>query len=153
MTSCPRRGLRPGRASQSAAGSRSIDQDLWLATWLEGFSLLTARPGAVESGLVTPSWRLGTPALVDGGSLAYRAKLRPAGEPGAYEFGAYGHGPEAARVAERLAEQIRRWDRLGRPTPRMAVYPASTLDADLPDGFVLTKRHTKIVIFWPNQAG
>jgi protein-L-isoaspartate(D-aspartate) O-methyltransferase len=129
------------------------DQDLWLATTLPGFGLLTARQEALDRGLVSPGWRLGTPALVDGGNLAYRAKLRPADPDNTvFEFGAYAHGPDAARVADWLAEQIRQWDRRHRPKPRMTVHPAGTPDADLPDGFVLEKRHTKIAISWPDHT-
>ncbi|MFB9965639.1 methyltransferase, FxLD system [Sinosporangium siamense] len=130
------------------------DQDLWLAGNLRGFALLTAKQQAVEAGVVSPSWRLGTPAVADGGSLAYRAKLRSVDpEQTTYEFGAYGHGPDGAGVAERLAEQIRRWDQLNRPSPHMTVHPASTPDAELPHGYVLAKRHSKIVISWPDHDG
>jgi protein-L-isoaspartate(D-aspartate) O-methyltransferase len=129
------------------------DQDLWLATTLPGFGLLTARQEALDRGLVSPGWPLGTPALVDGGNLAYRATLRPADPDNTVlEFGAYAHGPDAARAADRLAEQIRQWDRRHRPKPRLTVHPAGTPDADLPDGFVLEKRHTKIVISWPDHT-
>ncbi len=128
------------------------DQDLWLATALPGFALLTAKQEAVESGLVNPSWRLGTPAIVDGASLAYRAKMRPIDpEKTVFEFGAYGHGPHGAELADRLTAEIRRWDQRGRPAPRMTIYPARTPHADLADGFTLVKRHTKIVISWADH--
>ncbi|MGQ0778180.1 MAG: methyltransferase, FxLD system [Pseudonocardiales bacterium] len=85
-------------------GESFHDLDLQLAI-LPEFCLLTAKQEAIDRGLVTPSWRLGTPALVDGGSLAYRAKLRPVSAEGTvYEFGAYAHGPDAVEVADRLAE-------------------------------------------------
>ncbi|MGH3912889.1 MAG: methyltransferase, FxLD system [Pseudonocardiaceae bacterium] len=130
------------------------DQDLWLATTLPGFCLLTSRQEAIERGLVSPGWRLGTPALVDGGNLAYRAKLRPVNaEETVYEFGAYAHGGDAAKAANQLVEQILLWDRNHRPKPHMTVHPAGTPDADLPDGFVLNKRHTRIVISWPDHTG
>jgi protein-L-isoaspartate(D-aspartate) O-methyltransferase len=131
-------------------------QDLWLASTLSRFAILTAEPHAIDSGLVLPSWRLGTPTLVEGGTLAYRAKLRPAdpeqtsdSDEIRYEFGAYAHGPDAADAAERLAESIRLWDRSRRPKPTMTVVPAGTPDADLPVGLVLDKKHTRIVISWP----
>jgi protein-L-isoaspartate(D-aspartate) O-methyltransferase len=133
-----------------AKGESFADQDLWLVT-LPDFCLLTAKQEAVDRGLVCPSWRMGTPALVEGDSLAYRSKLRPIDdEQTIYEFGAYGHGPDGVKLAERLAEQIRIWDRDHRDGsgPRLTVHPASTPDADLQDGFVLDKRHTKIVISW-----
>ena len=41
--------------------------DLWLAG-LPDFCLLSAKQEAVDRGLVSPGWRLGTPALLDGDS-------------------------------------------------------------------------------------
>ncbi|MCW2917011.1 MAG: methyltransferase, FxLD system [Actinomycetia bacterium] len=126
------------------------DQDLWLATALPGFCLLTAQQEAIDNGIVGLAWRYGTPAFVHGGSVAYRAKPRQVEEDqGVYEFGAYAHGAGADQAAELLAEQIRAWDRAGRPSPRLSVHPAGTPGADLPSGFVLDKRHTRLVISWP----
>jgi protein-L-isoaspartate(D-aspartate) O-methyltransferase len=126
------------------------DQDLWLATTLPGFCLITAQQEAIDNGIVGLSWRYGTPAFVDGQDIAYRAEPRQVDEDqGVYEFGAYAHGPGADQTAELLTEQIRGWDRAGRPSPRLSVHPAGTPDADLPDGFVLDKRHTRLVISWP----
>lgn len=99
---------------------------------------------------------MSTPALARGGSLAYRARMRPAdGDRTAFEFGAYGHGPHGAELAERLASQIRVWDRDHRhgPGPVLTVYPAATPDGDLPSGCVLRKRHTTMVLSWPETAG
>lgn len=131
------------------------NQDLWLAASLPDFAVLTARQEAMDSGLVSPSWLMATPALTDGSSLAYRARLRPANpERTRFEFGAYGHGPEAARAAGRLAEQIQIWDRDYRhgPGPCLTVHPAGTPDAGLPDGRVADKRHTRMVLSWPKPA-
>jgi protein-L-isoaspartate(D-aspartate) O-methyltransferase len=71
-----------------------------------------------------------------------------------FEFGAYGHGPRGGELAERLAGQIRVWDReqRHRPRPRLTVVPADARARDIPDGFVLTKRHSKIVISWAGAA-
>nr|WP_311132475.1 methyltransferase, FxLD system [Nonomuraea gerenzanensis] len=129
------------------------DQDLWLATHLHGFALLTAKQEALDAGVVAPSWRLGTPATISRQTLAYRAKLRPLDrERTTFEFGVYAHGPTAAEAAETFAEQIRQWDQHGRPAPSMTVYPAETPDTGLPAGLVLHKRHTTIVLHWPQPA-
>jgi protein-L-isoaspartate(D-aspartate) O-methyltransferase len=136
-----------------AANASSADLDLWLATTLPGFCLMTARQEAIDDGTVNPSWRYGTPALADGPNLAYRAGPRPVDRPeGPSEFGAVGHGPDAARAARVIAEQISAWDDAGRPSPRLTVLPAGTLDADLPAGFLLDKRHTRLVISWPTAV-
>ena len=131
------------------AGRLSSDLDMWLATHLPGFALMVARQEAIDSGLVTPSWRFGTPALVDGPTLAYRSRLRADEDRTAFEYGAYAHGPAAGALAERLTEQIRAWDEAGRPSPTLHVYPIGTPEADLPHGHVLTKRHNRVVITWP----
>ncbi|MGH3824340.1 MAG: methyltransferase, FxLD system [Pseudonocardiaceae bacterium] len=131
------------------------DLDLWLAR-LPDFCLLSAKQDVVDRGLVFPGWPLGTPALVNrGSSLAYRAKLRPVNtDETVFEFGAYAHGPDAVEVADRLVEQIRIWDRDHRhgPGPRLTVHPADTPDTELPSGLVVDRRHTRIVISWPDRA-
>jgi protein-L-isoaspartate(D-aspartate) O-methyltransferase len=65
------------------------------------------------------------------------------------EFGAFAHGPQAEQAARLLAEEIRAWDRVGRPAPLLSVHPAGTPDIDLPDGLRLEKTHSRLVISWP----
>ncbi|MEV6033545.1 methyltransferase, FxLD system [Nonomuraea sp. NPDC052116] len=130
------------------AGIRYSDQDLWLATTLPGFSLITASQKALDDGIVALPWRYGTPAFVDGPNLAYRPKPRPI-DGAVFEFGAFAHGPQAEQSARRLADQIGAWNLAGRPEPRLSVHPAGTPDADLPDGHVLDKEHVRLVISWP----
>ncbi|MDX6741443.1 methyltransferase, FxLD system [Actinocorallia sp. A-T 12471] len=125
------------------------DQDLWLAATLPGFALVTCSQEAIDQGVVALPWQCGTPAFVDGPTLAYRPKPRQL-DDGRYEFGAFAHGSDAHAAARLLAEQIAAWDRAGRPEPRLSVYPLGTPDVDLPDGFVLTKRHSRLVISWPS---
>jgi protein-L-isoaspartate(D-aspartate) O-methyltransferase len=130
------------------------DQDLWLMT-LPDFCQLTAKQEAIEHGVVTPSWRYGTPALISDRSIAYRAKPRPLDdERSTFECGAYGHGPKGAELADRLAAQIRTWDRDYRtgPGPVLAVHPADAPDDGLPGGFVIKKRHAKVVLSWDRPA-
>jgi protein-L-isoaspartate(D-aspartate) O-methyltransferase len=126
--------------------------DLWLAR-LPGFVPLLAEQEAVDRGVVRPSWRLGTPAVVQCGTLAYRARLRPVeGVPDQYEFGAVAHGPDAAGLAGRFVEQVRAWHERARPRPGLTVLPAGTPDDRLPAGLVLDKRHTRIVVSWPTES-
>jgi len=129
--------------------------DLWLAR-LPEFWLLSAKQDAVDRGLVSPDWPMATPALIDrGGSLAYQPKLRPMNaDKTIRELGVYAHGPHAAEVAERFVEQIRIWDRDHRhgPGPRLTVHPAGTPDADLPAGLVIDKRHTRMMVSWPEHV-
>jgi protein-L-isoaspartate(D-aspartate) O-methyltransferase len=126
-------------------------QDLWLATALDDFCLLSAQEAAVADGLVSPSWRLGTPALVNDSSIAYRS-LTPVDTDGSrFEFGAIGHGPNAATLCEQLVEQIRVWhdEYRGKAEPVLHVYPAGTPDEGMAAGRVMDKRHTRLVLSWP----
>jgi protein-L-isoaspartate(D-aspartate) O-methyltransferase len=130
------------------------DLDLRLAR-LPEFCLLSAKQEAVDRGLASPYWHLGTPALVNGDSLAYCTKLRPVNPDATVkEFGVYAHGPDAGKIADRLAEQIQLWDRDHRHGlgPRLTVHPADTPEAELPSGLVIDRRHTRIVISWPDHA-
>jgi protein-L-isoaspartate(D-aspartate) O-methyltransferase len=125
------------------------DLDLWLATTMPGSCLMTARQKAIDDGTVALSWQHGTPALADGPNLAYRAKPRPLDGPERlHEFGVVAHGPNAAAVARTMAEHISAWDEAGRPSPHLTILPAGTPDEDLPAGYVLNKRHTRLVISW-----
>jgi len=135
--------------------------DLWLVTGPDR-CWLYAGMDAVERGLVTPMGLMtrsgrttNTPALASGGSLAYYGGMRPVDEEcTAVEFRAYGHGPHGAELAERLAGHIQAWERDHRtgPGPVLTVHPADTPAGDLPSGYVLNKRHSKIVLSWPEPA-
>ncbi|MFF7156959.1 methyltransferase, FxLD system [Streptomyces sp. NPDC008139] len=133
------------------AGDESNEHlDLWLMTALDNLPLLAAKPGARKRGLVTSASPLGIPALVDGGSFAYRT-VRATDAEDRYELGAIGHGPHGRQLAERLAEEIRIWDRDHRgDRAHIEVYPAGTPDDRLPaGGRRIERRHSRITITWP----
>ncbi|MBX6389651.1 MAG: methyltransferase, FxLD system [Frankia sp.] len=132
------------------------DLDLWLATRLTRethFVVLSAQATAVSSGIVAPGWRFGTPAtLDDDATFAYRSALRWTDRR--FDLGAYAHGPAAAAAATRMVEHMRVWVDAGKPTPRLHVCPAHTPDGDLPNGAVLDKRHSRLVLtFTPEEKG
>lgn len=128
-------------------GRRSADLDVWLANHLPGLAMMITKQAAIDSGLVSPSAPFGTPALTRGASLAYRGGLKALSDT-EFEYVVYGHGPEAALAAERMADQIRAWDAAGRPAPTLHVMPSGTPDHDLPQGQVLDKRHSRLVFTW-----
>lgn len=136
-------------------GEHLAGLDLWLAT-IPGQCMLTASQDAVDRGLAPPEWRgPGMFALADGGSLAYLARPRPVDEERtAFEFGARGHGPRGAELAGRMAGQLRAWDRDHRrgPGPVLTVYPAGLPAGDLPPGRVIRKRHTTMLLSWPEAS-
>ncbi len=132
------------------------DLNLWLATHLTReageFVVLTAQETAIESGIVAPSWRFGAPAILRDGTLAYRSALRWTGR--LFDLGAYAHGTEAAAAAGRMVEHMRAWVDAGSPSPVLHVLPAHAPDGDLPDGAVLDKRHSRLVLtFSPDEKG
>jgi protein-L-isoaspartate(D-aspartate) O-methyltransferase len=138
-------------------GENFAGLDLWLIT-VPGHCMITASQDAIKRGLATPVGERGTHTLADGGSLAYlmaRMRQRPVGDEGAVvEFGACGHGPRGAELAERLAGHIQAWDRDHRtgPGPALTVHPAGTPADHLPSGYVLNKRHSTIVLSWLEPA-
>ncbi len=133
-----------------------VDLNLWLATRLTReageFVVLTAQETAIESGIVAPSWRFGTPATLHDGTLAYRSVLRWTGRR--FDLGVYAHGTEAAAAAGRMVEHMRAWVDAGSPPPVLHVLPAHAPDGDLPAGAVLDKRHSRLVLaFTPKEKG
>ncbi|MGH8906600.1 MAG: methyltransferase, FxLD system [Egibacteraceae bacterium] len=134
------------------------DLDLWVATVVDDFGLLKATQEAIDSGLASKSALFGGKAMVTGGSFAYRAAARPVdAERTRFEFGAYAHGPDAARLAEDYVDLIQVWDRdhRGGLGARIEVYSEAASDATLPPGRVIkrviNKRHTRVVISWPDR--
>ncbi|HEU0087973.1 MAG TPA: methyltransferase, FxLD system [Pseudonocardiaceae bacterium] len=124
---------------------------LWLTATEPGTCRIAAEPAAIEAGVCRPAFAYRTPALVEGNSLAYLAKPRPADQPGPdgeprYELGATGYGPAAVQLAERLAEQIHRFDRDRTAQPVITAYPAGTADENMPTGVAIDKHHVRMVL-------
>jgi protein-L-isoaspartate(D-aspartate) O-methyltransferase len=122
--------------------------DLWLATELDGFCLLSVDDD-LDTGLVSPQNKRACPAAVVDGTLAYLALRKR--DHDVFEFGAHAYGPDAAWLADALATLIRVWDGDHRhgPEPRIEVHPAGAPDDRLPIGRVIDKRHTRVTITWP----
>jgi protein-L-isoaspartate(D-aspartate) O-methyltransferase len=125
------------------------DLDLWLASTLPGYCVLSAEPRALKKRLVAPVPRWGASAMASSSSLGYLTS-RPAADPGFVELGANAHGPTAQDFAGLLVGQIRVWNqnlRRGKgPTLRMD--PASLPTDQLPPGFHLRKRHHYLTLVW-----
>jgi protein-L-isoaspartate(D-aspartate) O-methyltransferase len=112
---------------------------------------IAAEPSAVRSGRATPAIPNLSPALAEGGSLAYLATRRLAtdsGVPTRSELGAFAHGPDGHQLADRICEQIRKWDRHRTAVPEISAFPAATPEDGLPAGAVIVKRHTRLVASW-----
>jgi protein-L-isoaspartate(D-aspartate) O-methyltransferase len=122
---------------------------LWLTATEPSTCRIAASDEAIETGICRPAFAHRAPAIVEGDSLAYLTKPRPNGQDGerCYELGATGHGPNGAQLAERLNEQIRRWDRDRTAQPIITAYPAGTAtDGHSPGGVIIDKRNIRMVV-------
>ncbi|MFF4992018.1 methyltransferase, FxLD system [Streptosporangium saharense] len=121
------------------------DLDTWLALRLrDEYVLLSAQDEAIASGVVAPAWQYGTPATLSDGTFAYRSELRWTAKH--FDLGCYAHGPEAQAAANRMVEHMNAWVDAGCPAPALTILPTATPDGDLPDGAVLDKRHSRLVL-------
>ncbi|HEY1621259.1 MAG TPA: methyltransferase, FxLD system [Streptosporangiaceae bacterium] len=105
---------------------------------------IAAEPAAVTSGLCIPVIRSRTMALAEGDSIAYLAAQRlEAPERGA-RLGAIGHGPNGARLAERLCRHIDTWGADRAAKPSITIYPDSAPQAA--GAQVITREHCEMTV-------
>ncbi|WP_409496049.1 methyltransferase, FxLD system [Amycolatopsis sp. cmx-11-12] len=127
---------------------------MWLATALPGFCRVVLDK-KLDSGLISPPGsHSAAMAVVDGGNLAYVTTRSSTANESDVEFGVHAFGPDAERLAEDVAKQLRIWERDHRngPGPQFRVYPAGAADDLLPEGRVVDKKHSRITISWPDAA-
>lgn len=127
------------------------EMQMWLATALPGFCL-AAVDRMLDPGSISPPGRhtAAMAAVVGRRSLAY-VTTRGTADDLDVELGVHAFGPDAAELAEEVAEQLRVWawkHRIG-PGPQLRVYPVGTLDSRMPQGRVIDKRHTRVSLSWP----
>lgn len=125
---------------------------LWLTATEPGTCRLAAEPAAIGAGVCRPAFPYRAPAIVEGDSLAYLTKPRPVDQEGGgrrYELGATGHSATGVALAERLCDQIRRWDRDRAAQPTITAHPAGTTDQDLPSGGVIIDKHSTRMVVAP----
>jgi protein-L-isoaspartate(D-aspartate) O-methyltransferase len=112
----------------SVGGDEPFD-GIWLRlTATEpGTCRITASAEAIDAGLLhRPAIPARSPALVDGGSLAYLTlrRLTPQGAPASrWELGAAAYGPAGAQLAWRLCVQVRAWDSARAAQPIITLAP------------------------------
>jgi protein-L-isoaspartate(D-aspartate) O-methyltransferase len=108
-----------------------------------------------DTGVVSPPRnRTFAMAVVEGGSFAYITTRTAADVDKSAEFGVHAYGPDASALAEAVAEQLRTWSRehRGGPGPQYRIYPAGTPDDRMPEGRVIDKIHSRVLISWPQAA-
>ncbi|GAA3761995.1 methyltransferase, FxLD system [Salinactinospora qingdaonensis] len=124
------------------------DLDLYLATMIPTFGLLTASHSAVQRDVVSATTLRGAPTSVSDDGFAYRIKRRSGGDH--FELGVHAYGPDAAHLAEEYTELIRAWyrDHCHGPGARIRVYPAGTTPLDLDADRLIPKKHTHVHVSW-----
>ncbi|MFF5264597.1 methyltransferase, FxLD system [Actinomadura viridis] len=125
------------------------EQELFLMTSAPNAVVLQVKQELVDQGRFAPSAARGVPALVSGGTLAYRTK-RPNPQTGGYESGVFAHGPEAEVIAEHYVELLRRWarDHFRRGAARIR-YLSEAPNAPVPSPGLIAKRHGTVEVSWP----
>ncbi|MET8012958.1 methyltransferase, FxLD system [Streptomyces sp. NPDC005271] len=122
--------------------------ELFLATSTAEMVMLHGSKDLVEQGGFALSVTRGVPALVVGGSFAYRTK-RPNQETGGFESGVFAHGPDAEAVAARYVDLLRRWasEHQRRGAARIQYRPMPTGTAEPSQGIV-AKQLGAVEISW-----
>lgn len=132
-----------------AAFDMPDELDLFLLTSAAGMAMLHASDEAISRGVVGVGARLGVPALVRGGSIAWNIK-RDSTEPdtGGFESGAAACGPDADTVAADYVRLLRRWATTFRYRNAATIryLPAGT---PAPEGWCAVKRHGTVLVSWP----
>ncbi|WP_433498546.1 methyltransferase, FxLD system [Sphaerimonospora sp. CA-214678] len=102
----------------------------------------------VEQGLFARSAGRGVPALISGGSFAYRTK-RPNETTGGFESGVIAHGPDAEAVAAQYVDLLRQWadNHRRRDAARIHYIPKAAGTAGPFQEFAV-KRHGVVAISW-----
>lgn len=136
--------------SSVTVGSHDPFDGVWLRLTGShpGTCRIAAEPAAIDAKLCTPAIPSRSPALVEGGSLAYFThRLRDGeGVQRRWVLGAIGHGSAGPELADRICEQVRAWDRDRAAQPVVTAYPAETPDDQLLGAHAIDKRESRLVI-------
>lgn len=123
--------------------------ELYLLTSGPELPMMHAAQAAVDQGVVDRTVRNGTPALVRGGTIAYRIKRENPETASGYETGVVAHGPEAEQVGGELLAMIRAWaGGYYRRNAAGITYRPNTADTGSLTGWHTTKRHGVLAVAW-----
>jgi protein-L-isoaspartate(D-aspartate) O-methyltransferase len=122
--------------------------ELFLMTSAPQVALLHTSETLVERGQFAPSTSRGVPALIDGGSFAYRTK-RANEETGGFESGVFAHGPDAETLAAQYVDLLRQWanNHHRRGAARIEYIPKAAGTAEPSPGLV-AKQHGAVAVSW-----
>ncbi|MCH7232428.1 methyltransferase, FxLD system [Glycomyces sp. L485] len=138
------RGATVWTGVRIAPGEDTAQLSLWLACGFSGYGRMSAPFG--DHGKLRLLLRWANPGIVDGRAFAYLACRRTA-DGSAIEAGVCGHGPGGADLAERVARQVRVWDRECRAERRLQIEAYREGVGPTVEGwFVVPKRHSRLAI-------
>jgi protein-L-isoaspartate(D-aspartate) O-methyltransferase len=133
------------------------DLNLWLASTLDQYCVLTADRPALEKRLVAPTPHWGASATIADDTLTYLSS-RPTKDKNLVELGVISHGPAAIEHAERMVQQTQTFNTQHRngPGPVLTIHPTVApggSDEVGPAGGVVRLRmdrpHGRLVVSWP----
>jgi protein-L-isoaspartate(D-aspartate) O-methyltransferase len=136
--------------TETRTGRRESFDGVWLrATAFEdAVCRIEVTPAALKGGIRRPAIPSRSVTLVGGGSLAYLILSIDEEAPPMQQvqLGAAGYGPEGTALAKKLADHITAWGAAREVAPRLTVHPINAADGDLPDGHVIAKEDSRIVL-------
>jgi protein-L-isoaspartate(D-aspartate) O-methyltransferase len=132
----------------AAAFDLPDELELFLVTSGAQVAILYADQRLVEQGVFAASAARGVPALVEGGSFAYRTK-RPSDETDGFESGVFAHGSRAEELADRYVTLLRQWASDFRRRGAARIEDRSDPEGmDPPLGWHEAKRHGWVSVSW-----
>ncbi|MFI8092902.1 methyltransferase, FxLD system [Streptomyces sp. NPDC086080] len=135
--------------SQARVGSEETFDGIWLraTAFDDTVCRIEATKQALEDGVRRPAIPSRSPGLVSGNSLAYLIAERENTDPQRpSRLGAVGYGPDGMTLAHSLIAHITAWSTDRAAAPHMTIHPADTPDSDLPEGHVIDKADSRIVL-------
>jgi protein-L-isoaspartate(D-aspartate) O-methyltransferase len=130
---------------------------LWLATVTDTFGWIWPNPKH-DGDLIRPAVGWFCPTLITPDSFAYLTirAVHSTNETDQrrHQLGVHGHGHRGTELAQQLAEHVTTWDRHRRnsPGPNFTLHPAEAPVPVPAVGRVFPKRHTQLLMAWPDQG-
>jgi protein-L-isoaspartate(D-aspartate) O-methyltransferase len=107
---------------------------------------IAVEPAAVATRLCTPAIPIRSPALAEGGALAYFTFPRLNDPERRGQLGAIGHGPTGQLLAERLCQHIHTCNTDRNAQPTITAYPQPRTPHPTPATPTIAKEHSQLTI-------
>ncbi|MGW2333691.1 methyltransferase, FxLD system [Streptomyces sp. NPDC001685] len=137
--------------SQARVGSEETFDGIWLRATASDDAVcrIEVTNKALAEGVRRPAMPSRSPALVSGSSLAYLiAECDNADLERPSRLGAAGYGPGAIALAQSLISHVTNWSTDRAAAPHMTIHPAEAPDGKLPNGHVIDKADSRMVLLF-----